>query len=165
MAQKQGRKDTDQALTDDQVLWLARLPAIIKVTTPGGVRLITHAGLLPDETGRYHQPTKALIRNRYLRQRPDGLWRPTGSLFHGPEDRFWTTLWTGPRVIYGHEVVADRATPRVENNTYGIDTGCVFGGRLTAYVETFEMDGSSKVEFVQVQAQREYYAYNSTATV
>ena len=34
-----------------------------------------------------------------------------------------------PIVVYGHQVYKD---VRIENKTYGIDTGCVFGGKLTA---------------------------------
>ena len=47
-----------------------------------------------------------------------------------PIRRDWAVNYRGPaKVVYGHIVV-----PRAEwiNNTINIDTGCVFGGRLTA---------------------------------
>ena len=51
-----------------------------------------------------------------------------------------------PIVVYGHQPYKE---PRVLNKTYGIDTGCVFGGYLTAlrYPE---------MEFVQVKAAEVY---------
>lgn len=51
-------------------------------------------------------------------------------------------------VVYGHTPVAE---PEWINNTICVDTGCVFGGRLTAlrYPEK---------ELVSVNAQRTYYA-------
>lgn len=53
---------------------------------------------------------------------------------------------TDPIVVYGHQPYRE---VRIINKTYGIDTGCVFGGSLTAlrYPE---------MEIVQVAAEREY---------
>jgi polynucleotide kinase-phosphatase len=64
-----------------------------------------------------------------------------------PVRRDWAVNYRGPaKVVYGHIVV-----PRAEwvNNTINIDTGCVFGGRLTAlrYPE---------MELVSVPAHRVY---------
>lgn len=51
-----------------------------------------------------------------------------------------------PLIVYGHQPYRE---PRVLNGTYGIDTGCVFGGHLTAlrYPE---------MEFVQVKPHEIY---------
>lgn len=69
--------------------------------------------------------------------------------------KFWTEFWQGPKsVVYGHNVhsyedpLIEEVAPGVY--CYGIDTGCCFGGRLTALIwETKEI--------VQVQAKRAYY--------
>lgn len=69
--------------------------------------------------------------------------------------RFWTEFWTGPKsVVYGHNVhsyedpLIEEVSPGVA--CYGLDTGCCFGGRLTALIwETKEL--------VQIQAKRAYY--------
>jgi hypothetical protein len=68
---------------------------------------------------------------------------------------FWTEFWTGPEsVVYGHNVhsmwepLIQEVAPNV--TCYGIDTGCCFGGRLSAIIlETREV--------VQVQAKKIYY--------
>jgi len=53
---------------------------------------------------------------------------------------------TEPIIVYGHQPYRE---PRILNGTYGIDTGCVFGGHLTSlrYPE---------MEIVQVKAHRVY---------
>jgi protein phosphatase len=61
----------------------------------------------------------------------------------------WATEYRGKAaVVYGHT-----PTPEVEaiNNTFCIDTGCVFGGKLTAW-------RYPEKEIVQIEAQEQYYA-------
>ena len=68
---------------------------------------------------------------------------------------FWTDDWYGPEsVVYGHNVHSYEE-PRIVEVTpgvfcYGIDTGCCFGGKLTAMIMETK-------EFVQVQAKKTYY--------
>lgn len=69
----------------------------------------------------------------------------------GTPDRiaWWETYRPGPKVVYGH-IITDDGKPRVINGTYGIDTGCVHGGSLTALRLPEE-------EFVQVKAKQVYH--------
>ena len=61
----------------------------------------------------------------------------------------WSEEYRGKaRVVYGH--VPSKDVQSI-NNTFCIDTGCVFGGKLTAY-------RYPENEIVQVQAMKEYYA-------
>jgi serine/threonine protein phosphatase 1 len=47
------------------------------------------------------------------------------------EGKYWSDYYEGNKpVIYGHHVVGE--SPKVKNNTYGIDTGACHGGMLTA---------------------------------
>ena len=68
---------------------------------------------------------------------------------------FWTEFWKGPQsVVYGHNVNSYQ-DPLIEEvalgiSCYGLDTGCCFGGNLTALIlETKEI--------VQVKAKQIYY--------
>lgn len=65
-------------------------------------------------------------------------------------DTWWSDYYIGTKpLIYGHHVVGD--TPKIKNNTYGIDTGACHGKFLTA----IELPG-----FIihQVQAKKDYWA-------
>jgi Calcineurin-like phosphoesterase. len=151
---------THVQLIPSHLRWLAQLPAAIFLNdeNPSKSRILTHAGLLP--RWWLNQPTKGLIRNRYLspqgtpmgyvRLEDDPWGQPPGSVL-------WQTLWTNPqRVIVGHIVIPHEPQFfEVINGCYSIDTGCVFGGRLTAYIE----DLSTGVPtFVSVKAHQEYVA-------
>jgi hypothetical protein len=66
-----------------------------------------------------------------------------------PDSPAWADLWSGPPfVVYGH-------TPRREiyklKWSVGIDTGCVQGGHLTAYV-------LPEKRFHQVKARQRYWS-------
>lgn len=59
----------------------------------------------------------------------------------------WDTFWHGPRtVVFGHW--AERGLVR-EETVRGLDTGCVWGGRLTAWI-------AEEDRFVSVPARRTY---------
>ncbi len=161
-------------ISDAEALWLSKRPAVIYSVNPGRTRVFTHAGLIQpggDRSWEYAmaQPADGLIRNRYLRPaRPRGAtgqqvvdlgWEPAphvrgpgGESVGPPGSISWDEIWTGPRVVYGH-AVHDLETPRVHNDCYGIDTGCCFGGRLTAYIE----EGNGSVHFEQVEARQTYF--------
>lgn len=64
-----------------------------------------------------------------------------------PDANLWADSWHGdPFVIYGH---TPRPNVLERPGSIGIDTGCVYGGHLTAYV----LDDKS---FVQVRARKAY---------
>ena len=61
----------------------------------------------------------------------------------------WDAFWSGPRtVVFGHW--AERGLVH-EDNVRGLDTGCVWGGRLTAWI-------AEEDRFVSVPARRSYQA-------
>lgn len=62
----------------------------------------------------------------------------------------WSRLWDGPQtVLFGHD--ADRGLQQYEH-AIGLDTGCVYGGRLTACI-------LPEKRLVSVSAKREYFQY------
>lgn len=102
-----------------------------------------HGGFLPDEPWQ-KQPAEVVTRIQVI----DRNGRPAKRA-DAPGAPAWADLWSGPPfVIYGH-------TPRPEvykrKWSVGIDTACVMGGALTAYV-------LPEKRFVQVKARQRYFA-------
>lgn len=139
------------SLSEDDRRWLSSLP----ITERVGEWIVVHAGLEP---GRPLDGQKAdrVIRVRYVNEEGEMVPYADGSLEQPPDTVYWTEKWRGPdSVMYGH-AVHSMTDPRTDMCgkalCVGIDTGCVFGGRLTGVV----VDGPS-FEFVQVRARREYF--------
>jgi bis(5'-nucleosyl)-tetraphosphatase (symmetrical) len=113
--------------------------------------VVVHGGFEPNRAID-QQKSGVMLRLRHV----DALGRMVSLGQEGPTTSPWATRWQGPEsVVYGHDV-HDLEHPRVDHpregvSCYGIDTGCCFGGRLTALVLPTR-------EFVQVVARRPYAA-------
>jgi hypothetical protein len=86
----------------------------------GGALVVAHAGL----PSAFHGRVGRQVRHFALHGHPE--------LTHTPpaEHPDWVASYTGDAaVVHGHHVVD---VPHWHNGVLGIDTGCVFGGRLTA---------------------------------
>lgn len=117
--------------------FLDSLPYFIRVLVHNTI--IVHAGLVPG-IALENQESHILLNIRSIR--PDG----TGSdnKWDGP---LWGSLWQGPeRVIFGHH-----ASRGLQQHPYaiGLDTGCVYGGSLTACI-------LPECQLVSVPAKRAY---------
>lgn len=119
--------------------WLQSAPWYM--VAPGVGHLFVHGGFLPDLPLPAQSPrTMMTLRSVY----PDG--RTSARHVWG---RDWARLWPGPqRVVFGHD--AFRGLQMHEHAT-GIDTGCVYGGRLTALV-------LPENRLISVPAKRAYVA-------
>lgn len=105
----------------------------------GGKLVVSHAGLKEEMQGR----GSGKVRDFCLYGETTGETDEFGL----PERLNWAAEYRGKRtVVYGHTPVPE---PEWLNRTVNIDTGCVFGGRLTAlrYPEN---------EFVSVEAKKTY---------
>jgi protein phosphatase len=135
----------------EQVALRGRLTALLE-TTPGylildgGRLVVTHGGIRDDMIGRWDDTVRAYclygeVEGTSHRGKP--LRRDWGALrelrFGAGDD--------SPAIVYGHNPV--RAA-RWQHRTLDLDTGCVYGGQLSAlrYPE---------LEVVQVSADRSYF--------
>ncbi|ELZ49397.1 serine/threonine protein phosphatase [Halorubrum coriense DSM 10284] len=102
------------SLSDDDLAWIESLPVAITV----GENLIVHGGVDPRKPLAEHtiddlQNTRSLA--------PGGSYDPP----------YWYEEYAGPpRVFFGHTVLDE---PVRSEWAVGLDTGCVYGGALTAY--------------------------------
>ncbi len=75
-----------------------------------------------------------------------------------PGDPHWSEAYDGREgfAFFGHDPLVGKT--RLTNHACGIDTGCCFGGTLTAAVirEGWSRDKSGEIEFVSVQAKKQY---------
>lgn len=103
--------------------------------------VIAHAGIREDYIGLVNKKVQTFVLYGDItgEKLPDGR----------PVRRDWAKIYSGKRtIVYGHTPVHD---VRVINNTYNIDTGCVFGGKLTAL-------RFPEMEILQVPSQQVYVA-------
>jgi hypothetical protein len=136
-------------LTDDERAWLGSLP-ITMSAAPGWT--VVHGGF-ESVPGRAQKP-QAMMRCRMVDPATGKMVPLAEGAFETTHGVYWTTMWNGPEhVVYGHAVHSLKE-PRVDRGAggvecWGIDTGCCFGGRLTALcLETRAI--------TQVPAHRQY---------
>jgi hypothetical protein len=167
-------REMNERLTEAEVVWMETRPPWIEIV-PGWVAV--HGGFKPGVPLAEQDPKK-VVRMRWVDAEGDHVpvdydaagWKPPEGSVH------WTERWSGPEsVVYGHEAF-NLSEPRVTKSesygaihlphegyskaafgpvqveTWGIDTGCVHGGRLSALV--FHPDG--RRELAQVSARRVY---------
>jgi serine/threonine protein phosphatase 1 len=99
-----------------------------------GDSMAVHGGVDPRRSLREQEPSDVLEMRAV----------PPENGYDGP---FWFELYDGqPRVFFGHTVLDE---PRVGDSAVGLDTGCVYGGALTAY-------DCNRDRTVSVPAERTY---------
>lgn len=120
--------------------WMYSLPWYISSKDLGA--LFVHAGFVSGIRLAKQNPRLMMNMRSVL---PDGT--VTSKFFNNWP---WARLWDGPQtVLFGHD--ADRGLQQYEH-AIGLDTGCVYGGRLTACI-------LPEKRLVSVSARREYFKY------
>ncbi|GAB3490905.1 hypothetical protein GCM10027341_03210 [Spirosoma knui] len=130
-------EEQPRAVRDQIRSFLESLPYYVRLD--GGRLLVAHAGLREDLHGRSGEVVRAFCLFGATNGQTDA--------FGLPVRLNWAAEYTGKTVIvYGHTPIAN---PVWLNNTIDIDTGCAFGGRLTAlrYPER---------ELISVSAKQQY---------
>jgi serine/threonine protein phosphatase 1 len=121
----------DAGLLEAALALFASFPLYVDL----GALAVVHAGVRPGV------PLEAQSRDDLLKIKTlDGT----------PDGRMWWEDYEGPkRIVFGHHVVRD---PFVRPYAVGLDTGCVYGGSLTAL--TLETGA-----FTRVRAAETYYRH------
>jgi hypothetical protein len=126
---------------------------------PGHGARVVHAGLLPGVAFEEQHPRWLLTiravsaRGEAVEMGPGALW---GSRYKGP-----------PHVLFGHNA---QARPQIHRWATGLDTGCVYGGWLTAIVLSAGQKVPADVRerkklLVSVPARERYYEIPSRRAV
>jgi hypothetical protein len=117
--------------------WLKALPLYLVLDG----HVVVHAGLVPG-VALAEQEREHLLNLRSIK--PDGT--PSKKIEGAP----WASLWRGPaHAVFGHDAV--RGLQR-EKHATGLDTGCVYGGRLTGLV-------LPENRLISVSARRAYASF------
>jgi hypothetical protein len=138
------RLDQWSKIPDEHWDWIATWPTYLHL---GSEWTAVHAGCLPDLPVE-KQATNDLMRLRCVKPATSpgpSKYKMASILPNGDQPtstaevpiQHWSDLWPGPRkIVYGHYVWPDtRESPGLsKKTTCGIDTGCVFGGSLTAMI-------------------------------
>ncbi len=148
-------------LSPEDVAWMTSFPAYLCVE-PG--YLVVHAGF-EASTHYTSQSLDRVCRIQYVD-------KDTGDYKSGntprevpPNSERWMEAWPGPEtVVYGH-AVHSKVSPHIVNSrhnarTIGLDTGCVFGGYLTALVLDPDRDKTrydDGLKFHKVKAFKTYF--------
>eukprot|EP00584_Thalassiosira_punctigera_P004479 CAMPEP_0172537540 /NCGR_PEP_ID=MMETSP1067-20121228/9123_1 /TAXON_ID=265564 ORGANISM="Thalassiosira punctigera, Strain Tpunct2005C2" /NCGR_SAMPLE_ID=MMETSP1067 /ASSEMBLY_ACC=CAM_ASM_000444 /LENGTH=1114 /DNA_ID=CAMNT_0013322865 /DNA_START=212 /DNA_END=3556 /DNA_ORIENTATION=- len=128
------------SLSTADLKWLYSLPWFISSSHLNA--LFVHAGFVSGIRLAKQNPRLMMNMRSIL---PDGT--VTSKFFNNWP---WARLWDGPQtVFFGHD--ADRGLQQYEH-AIGLDTGCVYGGKLTACI-------LPERRLVSVNAKREYFQY------
>jgi hypothetical protein len=132
--------ETFDALRPEDWAYMEAMPLTFE--EPELNTVFVHGGFLPNEPWQ-RQPAEVVTRIQVV----DREGRPRKRA-DAPDAPAWADLWGGPPfVVYGH-------TPRPDvyrlKWSIGIDTGCVMGGQLTAYV-------LPERRVLQVKARQRYF--------
>lgn len=155
MKRSADQEQTIEALGYEDLVWLDRLPYYIDL--PEHNTLVVHAGLAPN-IPVHRQSREVLTMVRYIDyDRMIMVPLQVPGFKQPPNSFYWAEAYDGERhVVFGHNVIGDKPKfwrgIRDGVDCIGIDTGCVFGGYLTALV----LDASGERSFEAVKALSNY---------
>jgi predicted phosphodiesterase len=142
-------QNRDILLRRDLLRYLATWPLVLDF--PDANITAVHGGFLPQMNVTEEDVAREadlVPRLRWIR-RKNGDWIHAGKEKKKKGDVLWSEKWKGERtIVYGHTPVRE---PKVDKFALGLDTGCVYGGQLTAAILK-----RGEWTFQSVQAKRAY---------
>ena len=143
-----------QNLSAEDIKWAEELPFSIRI--PSRKVIVVHAGMVPGVDLEEQSPDHLLHMRDLIYDADTSSWR--GIKKPQVDSIPWGSRWPGPEhVYYGHD--ARRKLQRYEFAT-GLDTGCVYGGTLTAVFLSEGVKAEDEEEgeecLVSVNAHRVY---------
>ncbi len=122
VAEYEALSPTEQRKIRNQFIKLYEQAPLYEIVEEANA-VVAHAGIKQSYFGRYDKKVETFVLYGDITGKTDerGL----------PERRDWAAHYSGDQwIVYGHTPVKE---PRFKNKTVNIDTGCVFGGSLTAF--------------------------------
>jgi predicted phosphodiesterase len=139
------RENRDVLRRKDLLRFVASWPLVIDFATESVT--VVHGGFLPHMNVSDGDVPEIVAELRWIR-RKNGGWKPVAKEKRKKDDVLWAERWKGDRfVVYGHTPLRE---PKFDSRALGLDTGCVYGGKLTAAI--FDGEWST----VSVKAKRKY---------
>lgn len=133
----------------DLLRYISSWPLVLDFPAAGVTAV--HGGFLPNmrvTAEEVQREREVVVQLRWIRKK-NGGWVSVPKEKKKKSDVLWSEKWKGNRlVVYGHTPVRE---PKVDKYALGLDTGCVYGGSLTAAV----WDGR-EWQFASVAAKRKY---------
>jgi hypothetical protein len=121
---------------------------VVRLARVGGDWVLVHGGLMPGVPLRRQ---RFQTRLRYVDRRTLEVMSLAEQRADPGRAVHWSERWEGPwRVVYGHDA---RPEVAARSLTFGIDTGVVYGGKLTAAVLD-DPERDRRPRLVQVKAAR-----------
>ena len=163
--------DWSQELSADDWAFLARLPLVHRL--PEHAAIMVHGGFFPaffaaygelgevPEDWRTAGGKRADRMRRFLRIRQVNQAGNMVSLFQATAaDPHWSDVYDGREgfAFYGHDAVIDPPQPVLSQHAMNLDTGCCFGGSLTAAI-LYPGQAAAAAETVSVPARKAYAKY------
>ena len=143
------RDTPDVARRRDLLRYIRSWPLVLDF--PDRNVAVVHGGFLPQMsvTAEDVEREKDVVpRLRWIRK-ANGTWTYVPKDEQQPGDVLWAEKWRGPRfVLYGHTPLRK---PKFDRFALGLDTGCVYGGALTAAILA---DGEWSTVSVRAQSTR-----------
>jgi diadenosine tetraphosphatase ApaH/serine/threonine PP2A family protein phosphatase len=141
------QRATLKALRGRDITWLRALPLWLDL--PEHDVRVVHAGVVPGLPMERQDP-RALMYMRCL--------GPSGEPIERRGEALWGKAYEGPtHIVFGHNALSE---PQIHAVATGLDTGCVYGGALTAMVlrdgERPPPPSERKSVLVSIRARRRY---------